>query len=152
MNKIIRAALAATFPGISVDALLEVINATQNPVTATEKLIGVFEEPKLNPQWKKGTDATRTLIGFEWNNIDADQVKYSCPSISTTTRYFTIEGAAAYDKAKTDDMKRSVMNKVWASNTQTDTFTDIRQLIVTNIYNSSCSVESWIAGHFGSEI
>jgi hypothetical protein len=48
MNKIIKAALAAKFNNANVDALLEVVNATENPEAATELILGVYEQPQIN--------------------------------------------------------------------------------------------------------
>lgn len=49
MDKIIKALLQYKFEGIEIDALLEIINATPNPVVATELLCGVYEEPEISP-------------------------------------------------------------------------------------------------------
>jgi hypothetical protein len=48
MSKIIRAALAARFNASDLDALLEIINATEQPEIATELLLGIYEQPDVN--------------------------------------------------------------------------------------------------------
>lgn len=49
MEKILRIALEAKLANISVDALLDVINATPNPEIATEVLLGVYPPLKIAP-------------------------------------------------------------------------------------------------------
>ena len=51
MNKIIKKALETCTP--SVDALLTVINATDNPEIATEIMLGIYEYPVVNPTSSK---------------------------------------------------------------------------------------------------
>ena len=47
MEKIIKIALEAKFPGIDLTNLLDVLNATGNAVVATEILLGIYEEPNI---------------------------------------------------------------------------------------------------------
>jgi hypothetical protein len=48
MNNIIKAALAAKFNASDVEALLEVVVATGYPETATEMLLGIYQQPDIN--------------------------------------------------------------------------------------------------------
>ena len=49
MEKVILALLKVKFAGVDVNALMEIIHATPNPVVATELLCGLYEAPVINP-------------------------------------------------------------------------------------------------------
>jgi hypothetical protein len=49
MEKILKALLAAKVPGVDIDILNEIIQATPNPEIATEMLCGLYEEPVISP-------------------------------------------------------------------------------------------------------
>ena len=50
MEKIIRIALEAKFPGINLENLMEVLRATGNAAIAAETLLGIYEEPNIPRQ------------------------------------------------------------------------------------------------------
>jgi hypothetical protein len=70
MNKIVQVALNATFKPEQVNALIEIINATPNPVMATELLLGIYEEPVLLDVINdKGIIKTLTSVNHWENNV-----------------------------------------------------------------------------------
>lgn len=87
-SKILLFALAAKFPTIDVDALLEVVEATPNPIVATEKLLGVYEHPIIPPLVKRKTksgevymqmydyDSFENRVKFEYEDEDTEYLSY----------------------------------------------------------------------------
>lgn len=79
MQKIITAALKSAFPGVNVDALVQVVSATPNPELATELLLGVWEPVTLLPYWSyKNSDGTvneRRLTEVDYWKGNAHYVK-----------------------------------------------------------------------------
>lgn len=66
MNKIIKAALEAKFVGMDVSPVVDVINATPNPIVAAEILLGLYEQPVLPetlPDTK--TEVNRKIIDYD---------------------------------------------------------------------------------------
>ncbi|MCX6195599.1 MAG: hypothetical protein NTY55_02955 [Flavobacteriia bacterium] len=73
MNKIMEVALKGKF-GENVDKVMEVVNATANPVMAVEILLGVWEETTLLTKVIDTRNRELTLVEVNhWN----DTVKYS---------------------------------------------------------------------------
>ena len=66
MNKITKALLEAKFPTLNVDNLLEIINATPNPIVATEVLCGLYEEIDISSYKKDShSEVDRMLLSFD---------------------------------------------------------------------------------------
>ena len=66
MNKIIKAALEAKFVGMDVSPVVDVINATPNPIVAAEILLGLYVQPVLPetlPDTK--TEVNRKIIDYD---------------------------------------------------------------------------------------
>lgn len=75
MNKIIEVALKAKFTGIDVNPILEIINATPNPLIATEILLGVYEQPVIPKTLPDtNTEVNREVIGYDRFN---NEVRYT---------------------------------------------------------------------------
>ena len=74
LNKIIAKALSTAQP--STEALLQIINATQNPTVATEILLGIYEAPAISPTTLISMD-DETNHKFVSYDPFADQVTYS---------------------------------------------------------------------------
>ena len=75
MNKIIKAALEAKFVGVDVSPVVDVINATPNPIVAAEILLGLYVQPVLPetlPDTK--TEVNRKIIAYDRFK---NEVKYS---------------------------------------------------------------------------
>lgn len=118
-------------PGVSVEHLLMVANATPNPVAATELLTGLYQMPELDLDQKRQykshyADIVATIIGFD--PVSANPVKiagtqrkwywfpnqevaekyaangytYNSGMTSTETEVNTIQ--AFYDEPKTEDI------------------------------------------------
>ena len=69
MNKITKLALGLSYPQDKISALLEIINATPNPVMATEILLGVHEKVKLASKVKASNGNIRVLKDSnEWTD------------------------------------------------------------------------------------
>ena len=75
MNKIVKALLEAKFPTVNVDDLLEIVNATPNPIVATEVLCGLYKQPDIPEKAKDShSEVNRTFISFDKYT---DLVEYS---------------------------------------------------------------------------
>ena len=85
MDKIIAVALSAKFSGINIKELMDVINATPNPVVATEVLLGIYEEPNISYQSMVEKDKVCTLTSFDKYK---QRVSYKYNSTRTRTNYF----------------------------------------------------------------
>jgi hypothetical protein len=69
MNKITKLALGLSYPQDKISALLEIINATPNPVMATEILLGVHEKVVLPSKVKASNGNIRVLKeANEWKD------------------------------------------------------------------------------------
>lgn len=80
MNKIITVALASAKP--SVEALLEIINATSNPTVATEILLGIYEDPIVNPE-PAFKDVSEANVKFVFFDKFTEQVNYTYNKVDT---------------------------------------------------------------------
>lgn len=85
MNKIIAAALESKFPGTNIYAILDVINATVNPIVAAEMLLGIYEEPDIAYQSMVEKGITCTFVSFDKYK---QHVSYKYSRICTRTNYF----------------------------------------------------------------
>lgn len=74
LNKIIAKALSTAQP--TTEALLQIINATQNPTVATEILLGIYEAPAISPTTLISR-ADETNHKFISHNPFTDEVSYS---------------------------------------------------------------------------
>tara|TARA_R110000772_G_scaffold256339_1_gene372861 strand:+ start:977 stop:1462 length:486 start_codon:yes stop_codon:yes gene_type:complete len=74
LNKIIAKALSTAQP--TTEALLQIINATQNPTVATEILLGIYEAPAISPTTliSREDETNYTFISY---NPFTDEVTYS---------------------------------------------------------------------------
>ena len=85
MDKIIVVALKANFPGININAVMDVINATPNPVVATETLLGIYEEPEIAYQSMVERNTVCTFVSFDKYK---ERVTYKYSRTNTRTNYF----------------------------------------------------------------
>ncbi len=85
MDKIIAAALKAQFSGINIDTIMDVINATANPVVATEVLLGIYEEPNIAYQSMVEKDKVCIFVSFDKYK---ERVSYKYNSTRTRVNYF----------------------------------------------------------------
>ena len=74
LNKIIAKALSTAQP--TTEALLQIINATQNPTVATEILLGIYEAPAISPTTliSREDETNHKFVSYD---PFADQVTYS---------------------------------------------------------------------------
>jgi hypothetical protein len=88
LDKIIKIALKAKYPEINVDALIAVIQATPNPVMATEIILGdhdpVILEPLRRPKASHHVGPYILTEVDEWN----DKVFYKYQYHDTSVRYY----------------------------------------------------------------
>lgn len=83
MEKIIKVALLSKFSAEALPSIMEVINATPNPLIATEILLGTYEQPEL-PATSMYRNTLRTIKSVDyWNN----QVRYTYESAETKGIY-----------------------------------------------------------------
>ena len=90
MNKIIKVALEAKFPGLDLTSLMEIIVATGNEVVATETILGIYETPEI-PETSIRYNDLCTFISF---NKYKEEVKYSRPTTRKKSLYFETQEAA----------------------------------------------------------
>ncbi len=89
MNAIIKFALKSAFSNsVNIDTLLEILNATENPEVATEKLLGLYEEPTFR---KTRTDREGITETFESYDPFKRKVHFSYESPSEVTKYYSQE-------------------------------------------------------------
>lgn len=70
MNKITKLALGLSYPQDKISALLELINVTPNSVIATEKLLGIYEQPKLPSKVKTKEGQIRVMKSIDyWREV-----------------------------------------------------------------------------------
>jgi hypothetical protein len=134
MNKIIEVALAGKFTADAVPSVLEVIMATPNPTMATEILLGVYEEVKLETVVMDSRGCIKTMFNVNhWTGT----VEYSFQEVSRKSIYvdenldtdiLTIENMSEYEKAYEDDNTKTY----WYP---TGEFRD---------RTSSCSINDWM--------
>ena len=82
MNKIMQKLLEMTYPTLNIQSLIEIVNATPNPEIATEMLCGLYVEPTINPQPKKGfrpNEANFTVLGYDKFNRKVEYNYHSVP-------------------------------------------------------------------------
>jgi len=139
MNKIIEKLLTVSFPDVDINALLEIVNATPNPIIATEILCGLYEAPQLplNVQETNGDKRILTRKSFDkWN----DKIEYSYVKEKTISGYFpkgTIKEDITLEnfKEREEDWKSNV-GQMHISLKTGETTTE----------KSYCSTSSWL-GH-----
>ena len=90
MEKIIRIALEAEFPGTNLENLMEILNATGNAVIAAETLLDIYEKPHIPKQ----ALLYKTPATFESFDKYKELVKYSTDTYETKTLYFDSEEVA----------------------------------------------------------
>lgn len=76
MEKILRAALSCKYDEKNIDNLLRVIEATPNPVVATEILMGVYEEPVVGKYPLKKLPANQVNAVFVSYDVFTNKVTY----------------------------------------------------------------------------
>ena len=90
MEKIIRIALEAKFPGINLENLMEVLRVTGNATIAAETLLGIYEEPNI----PKRALLCKSPATFESFDKYKELVKYSVNTFETKSLYFDSEEVA----------------------------------------------------------
>lgn len=99
MQKLIKIILENKFPDTNIEQLQEIINATPNPIVATEILCGVYEEPECviqssNNRLSGVKDTVRTFVSYDkW----AQEIKYRYTH-QETTYAFVAEKKDVYTK------------------------------------------------------
>lgn len=111
--KVMYYALASKFGTESVDKFMEVVGATPNPEMATEILLGIYEEPKLESvvvyNRAKGQDQFRTLISVDfWRDevcyqYNSERIKYIYIHKDADRSLITPENYLDYVLEYTDD-------------------------------------------------
>jgi hypothetical protein len=134
MNKIIRIALANKFPGIEIEALMEVINQTPNAIIAIETLMDVYEAPDI--PWTSLIPQSNKLCTFVSFDKYAEKVTYTYDSYSHKTLYFFTQIAAdaclEYDEA---------IGREYYSRGNWDVKKEFK---IPNIATNSCELKLWL--------
>lgn len=138
MNKIIRIALANKFPGIEIDALMEVINQTPSAIIAVETLMGVYEEPAISltstrPQSK---DKVCRFISFDKYT---EKVSYEYDSTENKTLYFETKEIAE----ESSSYELAVANKTGKDYYIRGEYRAEKVFKFPCINKSTCSLEDW---------
>ena len=80
-EKIIRKLLEVSYPGLNIDSLLLVVNATPNPVIATEILCDMYEKPEIGEPGRKFLERKNSYnehnITFHSFDIFQEEVTYT---------------------------------------------------------------------------
>ncbi len=139
MNKIIEKLLVVTFPNVDITGLLEIVNATPNPIIATEILCGLYEEPQL-PRTVQETSGDKRILtrkSFDkWN----DKVEYTYVKEKAISGYFpkgTVKEEITLDNFRERE-------ESWNSGSGQVTITV--KTGETAVERSYCSLSSWL-GH-----
>lgn len=134
MEKIIQKALSLAYPKESLSALNQVINATPNPIIATEILLGLYVKPVLPTKVKDRTGVVKLLKNRDdWRQV----VTYS---------YLTPKRIGAYYPKGTDE--KSLNDNNWESLKCKSSNDDSCYLYFTSKTmeerQSECSYEEWL--------
>lgn len=87
-NTIERIALSTKFSPEEIDILLQISNATSNPLVCIELLLGIYQERDINPTAKDiSNEQNRTFISYD---CIKDEVSYSYNRIETKSGYINI--------------------------------------------------------------
>lgn len=137
--KVMYYALASKFGTESVDKIMEVVGATPNPEMATEILLGIYEQPKLESMVvynrAKGKEQIRTLTSVDfWRDevqymYNSERIKYIYIHKDTDRSLITPENYEDYVLAYADD--NAVGYHLPTGKIETNT--------------SSCSISDWKA-------
>ena len=130
-------ALESKFGTESVDKIMEVVGATPNPEMATEILLGIYEEPKLESvviyNRAKGKEQIRTLTSVDfWRNevqymYNSERMKYIYIHKDMDRSLITLENYKDYMLEYADD--NAVSYHLPTGEIETTT--------------SSCSISDW---------
>jgi hypothetical protein len=99
MQKIILAALKAAFPSLNLGVVLEIVEATGNPVVATEMLLGIYEEPSI-PTSAKIRGSIHTFVSYDkWKNIVRSKYLYTKERSNYFATQEEADSAASWDSS-----------------------------------------------------
>jgi hypothetical protein len=132
MEKIIKAALLSKFSAEALPSIMEVINATPNPILATEILLGTYEQPEL-PETTVSKDKVRTLKSVDYW---LDQVHYTYEVAETKSFY--IHEDTDKDQVTIENYEQFMIDR-----TQNAVWIGI-PTGKTSISSSWCSIDSWL--------
>ena len=133
MENIIKVALLSKFSAEALPSVMEVINATPNPLMATEILLGTYEQPEI-PETTMYKDTLRTLKSVDYW---LDQVRYTYEVAETKGFYIhedTDKDQVTIENYEEFMIDRTQNNAIWIS-------------IPTgkiSISSSYCSIDSWL--------
>jgi hypothetical protein len=132
MENIIKVALLSKFSAEALPSVMEVINATPNPLMATEILLGTYEQPEI-PETTMYKDTLRTLKSVDYW---LDQVKYTYEVVET--KGFYIHEDTDKDQVTIENYEQFMIdrtqNAVWVS-------IPTGKISMSSNY---CSIDSWL--------
>ena len=133
MENIIKVALLSKFSAEALPSVMEVINATPNPLMATEILLGTYEQPEI-PETTMYKDTLRTVKSVDYW---LDQVKYT---------YEVAETKGFYIHEDTDKDQVTIENyeEFMIDRTQNNTIWISIPTGKISISSSYCSIDSWL--------
>jgi hypothetical protein len=147
MNKIITVALASAKP--SVESLLELINATSNPTVATEILLGIYEDPIINPI-PAFEYATESNIEFLSYDKFTEEVTYSYKRVDTVSGWVLNTLEAKLENAVSRNMWAEDVAESLTISVETFKKNYTRHTFVTNVATNlstaSVSLKKWNTG------
>jgi len=132
MENIIKVALLSKFSAEALPSVMEVINATPNPLMATEILLGTYEQPEI-PETTVYKDKVRTLKSVDYW---LDQVHYTYEVAET--KGFYIHEDTDKDQVTIENYKEFMIDR-----TQNAVWINI-PTGKTSISSSYCSIDSWL--------
>jgi hypothetical protein len=147
MNKIITVALASAKP--SVESLLELINATSNPTVATEILLGIYEDPTINPI-PAFENTSETNIQFGSYDKFTEEVSYTYNKVDTFNGWVlnsleTIADNVYSRNMWAEDVAESLTISVETFKKNYTRHTFVTN-VATNLSTASVSLKKWNTG------
>ena len=153
-NKILRLALQNATP--NVDALLTVVEATENPETAIEILMGVYEAPSIRPNSnKERINARYPKNAFVSFNPIANKVTFTYNRHTTAHGWFRKDGpaemACIFSEASYNDKEKAFADYCKKFNLELtmqefDKICVRKEYIVeiyNDLYTEDCSLDEW---------
>ena len=147
MNKIITVALASAKP--SVEALLELINATSNPTVATEILLGIYEDPTINPIPAFEINSQTNIVFGSYDKF-TEEIAYTYNRVDIVNGWVLNTLEAKLENAVSRNMWPEDVAESLKLSVETFKANYTRHNFVTNVDTAlsctTCSLKKWNTG------
>jgi len=147
MNKIITVALASAKP--SVEALLELINATSNPTVATEILLGIYEDPTINPTPAFEINSQTNIVFGSYDKF-TEEIAYTYNRVEMVSAWLPNNVDVSLENAVSRNMWPEDVAESLKLSVETFKANYTRHNFVTNVDTdllcTTCSLKKWNTG------